>query len=110
MLWQGLNSPILAVEAWKRAVASLPVENLTATDVKQRDQYRQELAKAEAKLSDLKANPRKADGLLPLTSQDQTPWKRAAACIPDLTARQVRNSSVSTLSEIRDRCGIADTV
>ena len=45
----------LTVEAWQRAVAALPIENLTPAQEKQRAQYQKELAAAEAKRGGLTA-------------------------------------------------------
>ena len=93
---QNLSRPDEAVEAWKRAVAALPVENLTPAQEKQRATYVTELAAAEAKLADLLANPKQPDGASVVGANDQhnLPWNKAYALLPDYQARQVVESSV----------------
>ena len=97
---QGLNRPDQAVEAWERAVAALPTENLTAAQQKQSDQYKAELAAAQAKLEDLKARPREPEGAIRMQDGDQLPWNRAAALLPELERTGVWDSSVSWLLEL----------
>ena len=89
----------MALNAWKRAVAALPNENLTSAQEKQRAQYTSELAAAEVKVADLKANPKPPPGLMNVPSNDRSrlPWNRAYALLPDSDSqRQVVESSVST--------------
>lgn len=85
-----------AIDAWERALGTLPAENLTDAEQKQKDQYSSELEVAKAKLEDLKANPRKPKGATVVgpSDQDKLPWKRARAVLPDLAASQTWDSSV----------------
>ena len=91
---QSLNRPDRAVNSWKRAIAALPVENLTAAEKKQRQNYTAELAAAQAKLVDLEANPKEPENIIKTNAADRLPWNRAAALIPGLQASGQWNSSV----------------
>ena len=86
---QRLNSVVEAVDAWERALGSLPVENLTAADQKKRDEYSSELAAAKAKSEDLEANQNEPD-----SGHEKLPWRRAEPMIPGLTASRTWDSSV----------------
>ncbi|RPD81620.1 hypothetical protein L226DRAFT_541311 [Lentinus tigrinus ALCF2SS1-7] len=88
----GLNRPDLAVKAWERAVAALPIENMTAAQQKQKAQYKAELATAKAKLEDLKARPMEPQGAVSMQN-GQLPWNRAAAMLPELERTGVWESS-----------------
>ena len=90
---KGLRRVVEAVDAWKRALGALPVENLTAAEQKQRDEYTCELAKANAKLEGTKAHP-KALEVVSREDQERLPWKKARALLPGLTASQTWDSSV----------------
>ncbi|KAI0688062.1 hypothetical protein C8T65DRAFT_675219, partial [Cerioporus squamosus] len=89
----GLNRPDQAVEAWERAVAAFPTDNMTAAQQKQRDQYKAELAATKAKLDDLLAHPREPQGAVRMQDGDQLPWNRAAAMLPELQRTGVWASS-----------------
>ena len=93
---QGLNRVDQAIDAWKRALAALPGEKLTPAEQKQRDQYSSELASAEAKSEDLKANPKPPEGIRVYHSwqKEKMPWERAIAMLPDLVSSHTWNSSV----------------
>lgn len=94
---QSLDRPDHALRSWKRAVAALPVENLTPAQKKQRENYTSELAVVQAKVADLEANPRKPKDAVTMNRPEQLPWNRAAALIPGLQATQQWNSSVNQL-------------
>ena len=90
----------LTVEAWQRAVASLPIENLTPAQEKQRAQYQKELAAAEAKLADLTANPKQPPMMSAFSADmvEKMPWNRAVRILVDYSVRKVWQSSVSYLT------------
>ncbi|RDX56274.1 hypothetical protein OH76DRAFT_1519389 [Lentinus brumalis] len=90
----GLDRLDQAIEAWKGAIASLPADNLTEAQVKQRDQCMEELAKAEAKWNAQISNPRIVEGVH-MPDQPEMPWERAASGIRMLVAQQMWQSSVS---------------
>ncbi|KAM5532752.1 hypothetical protein V8D89_013549 [Ganoderma adspersum] len=94
-----LHRPDQTVRSWKRAVAALPVENLTPAQKKQRDNYASELAVVQAKVADLEANPRKPKDVVTMNRPEQLPWNRAAALIPGLQATQQWNSSAWVISK-----------
>ena len=84
-----------AIRAWKRAIAVLPVEDLTPAQKKQKDNYTAELAAAQAKLEGLRANPKPLRNFTATGTWESLPWSRAAALIPGLQATRQWNSSVS---------------
>ncbi|KAI0358985.1 hypothetical protein OH77DRAFT_1396325 [Trametes cingulata] len=73
-LLQGLGKQEETVRAWKRALAVLPVENLSAAEQKQKDQYTAELAAAEAREA---RGPLRAAVVPMQFTEDQAPWDRA---------------------------------
>lgn len=98
---QALNAYEPCVAAWKRALALLPIENLTPAEKKQAQQYSAELKVATAKLEyetegDLIAMP--GGVVIPQSARHgDLPWQRAEKMLPHLrTLRGVnRLSSVS---------------
>ena len=98
-LVQGLGKPEQAVECWKRAIASLPVENLTPAEQKQRDQYRQELTIAEQRVADFAPIPKQSNKAARLPADRDWPWNRAKALLPQLVSSEVWLSSVSSQSQ-----------
>ncbi|KAI0762752.1 hypothetical protein C8Q74DRAFT_1371747 [Fomes fomentarius] len=86
----GLHRPDLAVEAWKHALSALPTENSTPAQQRQRDQYKQELDTAEAKL----ATPLDSVGIVVIpAAAGKVPRDRAAALLPALAAHRLWDSS-----------------
>ena len=103
---QGLEDVDQAVEAWKRALGALPVENLTAAEQRQKEQYSSQLTEAKAKLEAVKATRKLPDGVIvegnvSSLEYEKMPWKRARAMIPDLIASQKWDSSVRHISSSR---------
>ncbi|KAI0735556.1 hypothetical protein C8Q76DRAFT_668229 [Earliella scabrosa] len=88
----GLSRPDLAAEALKRAIAALPAENLTPAQQRQRDQYKQDLASAEAKVAQ-SVQLNNGHVTVPGSQAGQVPWKRAAALLPGLAAQSIVDSS-----------------
>ena len=93
---QGLGNLDRAVDAWKRALGVLPIENVTAAQQKQREQYSSKLEAAEAKSKSRNTNPRQPEGAMEIPRSDlgSLPWERAKLMIPDLMASQTWDSSV----------------
>ncbi|KAI0757372.1 hypothetical protein C8Q80DRAFT_1282310 [Daedaleopsis nitida] len=79
-----LNAHERAVKSWQRAIAALPVENLTPTEEKLRTQYQEEFAAAKATVADLTSNPRVVRGNVAATDTQQLPWNVALRLMPDL--------------------------
>ncbi|TBU64671.1 hypothetical protein BD310DRAFT_806101 [Dichomitus squalens] len=94
-----LNRPDQAVNAWKRALAALPVENLTAAEKKQRESYTAELGAVQAKLVDLEANSREPKEYVRTRASDRLPWNRAVTLIPGLQASRQWNSSAYVITK-----------
>ena len=93
---QGLGNLDRAVDAWKRALGALPIENVTAAQQKQREQYSSKFEAAEAKSKSRNTNPRQPEGAVEIPRSDlgSLPWERAKLMIPDLMASQTWDSSV----------------
>ncbi|RPD81621.1 hypothetical protein L226DRAFT_606904 [Lentinus tigrinus ALCF2SS1-7] len=81
----GLNQLQGAVEAWQRAIAVLPVENLKLAERQQRAQYSAELTAVEKRLEDLGASGKQPEGIVVRQMSEDLPWKRALAMLPTLT-------------------------
>jgi hypothetical protein len=80
-------------------VAALPVENLTAAEQRQKEQYTSQLTEAKAVLEAVKANRKLPEGVtvqggVGSLEYEKMPWKRARTMIPDLIASQKWDSSV----------------
>ena len=98
--FQGLGDLRRAIEAWQRALASLPVENPTLAERQQRVQCSSELAAAKQRLRDFETNfilPTAA--VLRYENGEDLPWERARAIIATLNTL---NSCVSS-AVYRDR-------
>lgn len=79
---------------WKRALAALPIENLSSAEQKQKEQYTSELAAAVMRKG--KGNSPTSGGpvhMRGLKGEDK-PWNRAAAMVPSLYSSKTWNSSV----------------
>ncbi|KAJ7580088.1 hypothetical protein C8J56DRAFT_867365 [Mycena floridula] len=89
-----LNDCPHSVAAWKKALNALPKENLTAVQLRQKEQFESSLSAAEKKLTEIEpiGSRSNAMGATPDTIA-LMPWKVAERMIPDLTARQEFNSS-----------------
>ncbi|KAI1798214.1 hypothetical protein LXA43DRAFT_1107045 [Ganoderma leucocontextum] len=94
-----INNLNQAVRAWKRAIAVLPVENLTPAQKKQRDNYTAELAALQAKVADLDANPKPPKNFTATGTPENLPWNRAMALIPGLQATRQWNSSAWVITK-----------
>ncbi|KAI0374550.1 hypothetical protein BV20DRAFT_977181 [Pilatotrama ljubarskyi] len=70
----GLGKQEETVRTWKRALAALPVQNLSAAELKQKEQYAAELAAAEARQA--RGAPRTA-GVVMQIPERESPWYRA---------------------------------
>ncbi|KAK2462606.1 hypothetical protein APHAL10511_005339 [Amanita phalloides] len=97
-----LNAVEKAVEDWKRAIATLPVENLTAAEVKQKSNYASELAAAQAKVTELKASPGLPKNAVHMNASAQLPWHRAKAMIPELEAQNKWLTSAWVIAKAYD--------
>jgi hypothetical protein len=95
--------------SWKRAINSLPKEDLTDDDLRRKNEYEVKLATAEdqrkrateyqAMLAAAKANLNIADHSVIPESLKNRPWVRAMTMIPELVRRreEMKKSSVSAL-------------
>ncbi|TDL21882.1 hypothetical protein BD410DRAFT_771211 [Rickenella mellea] len=83
---QELGSWQLAVSAWKSALGSLPAQNLSSSELKQKDQYATALANAENVVREREGrvaqtlNYRDGTG----AGRDKLPWVRAEKMLPEL--------------------------
>ena len=91
------------MECWGRALETLPKENLTEGEAKQKEQYEKNLAAAKRSLQDMKDgvnNPSRIVTPAEFFSglSDQMPGARASEMIPQLTREGRYDSSVRVLS------------
>jgi hypothetical protein len=94
-LLQGLKEPGRSVKAWQRALDTLPKENLTAGELKQREQYTAALNAAKGRV----AKPETPDVLVWEGGKGKMPWDLAQKerVHLDLSSLEGRSSSVSTV-------------
>ncbi|KAI0793350.1 hypothetical protein C8Q75DRAFT_557045 [Abortiporus biennis] len=69
-----LSQDDAAIHCWRKAIATLPKQNLTAAELQQKEQYEKQLAAALRRIEDLEAHPTEAGSpVLPALA----PWIRA---------------------------------
>ena len=90
---QGLKEARLSVEAWQRALDTLPKENLTPSAMKQREQYIAGLAAAKRRLSRVD----EPEVIVVEQAKGKMPWDLAQKerVTLDLSSVEGRRSSVS---------------
>ncbi|THH28438.1 hypothetical protein EUX98_g5764 [Antrodiella citrinella] len=71
------------VDSWKKALLALPIENLTAVELRQKGEYESELKTAQSKL--LKTQT--TSPTIIVTKDGQTPWQCAIAMEDDISSR-----------------------
>ncbi|KIY51282.1 hypothetical protein FISHEDRAFT_37531 [Fistulina hepatica ATCC 64428] len=87
-----LKEPHHSIKAWEKAIAALPVENLSSAEEKQKEQYTAGLKAAHTAQDALK---RREKDLIILGAKDarMLPWEVAATMIPRLRAEGDTTSS-----------------
>ncbi|KDQ56989.1 hypothetical protein JAAARDRAFT_194178 [Jaapia argillacea MUCL 33604] len=77
-----------SLEAWSKALETLPGENLSPGELRQKEQYEEGLRLAKEKFENVSTR------LVPVALRpDQLPWTRAVALMPELIANQQDSSA-----------------
>ncbi|KAK7694234.1 hypothetical protein QCA50_001414 [Cerrena zonata] len=85
-----------SVGYWQRALQTLPVENLTSAELKQKEEWTKDMTTVKRKVQRLQQTQIPQQRVIP---QNETPWKRAKAMESELLRQGVEGiqSSVSNL-------------
>lgn len=70
-----------SVGNWQRALQTLPVENLTSAELKQKEEWSKDMMTVKRKIQRLQQTPVPQQVAMP---QNETPWKRAKAIESEL--------------------------
>lgn len=86
-----------SIEHYRRALQTLPVENLTSAELKQKEDWTKDMMTVKRKYERLQQTPIPYQVVM---QQDNTPWARAKAMEPELSRQGVDGvqSSVSSLN------------
>lgn len=90
-----LGSHEKSVEYWQRALQALPVENLTSAELKQKEEWTKDMTTVKRKIQAMEQTPTPHI----ITSQNEAPWKRAAAIKEEIVQRGGSGPIQSSVSD-----------